>query len=487
MKEPAHLLRGAFYALLLLVVCVIPFALAQRDAANPSMVAAKMSSLAMRASLTNGTAQTQPSISPAPDGGPTLTHALSPGSPAIDTGDPNFTPPPIYDQRSPGFDRVVNGRIDKGSFEVQAPALTPTPTATPCASLGFWTEQAPYPIAVSGHAVVSQGGNVYSFGGISGNIAVANAYKYNPSTNTWAPIAFLPAPRDSFSAATDGTYIYLLGGLDQNSNPTATLWRYAPASNTYNTSLPSYTISTYSHASAYLNGKIYRIAGAVINDVDDHVEVYDIATNSWSMAANYPLAVDRLMAAVLGGYIYGAGGYHLEGKTYRYDPNTNTWDDAAIADLPAIRWAAASDVYKGRWLIAGGMVNFQISDSAIAWDPATNTWDTLPNMLHGLDALGGATAGQSFYAVAGNSGSATNYNQQYTETPCATPTPTATAAPTATLTPPATPTATATVYLSPTPSRTPTNTPTATGTPRATPTPRLNPTPRSHPSPPPRP
>jgi predicted outer membrane repeat protein len=66
MKEPAHLLRSAFYALLLLVVCVIPFALAQRDAANPSKVAAKMSSLAMRASLTNETPQTQPSISPAP-------------------------------------------------------------------------------------------------------------------------------------------------------------------------------------------------------------------------------------------------------------------------------------------------------------------------------------------------------------------------------------------------------------------------------------
>lgn len=65
------------------------------------------------------------------NGGPTFTHALLPGSPAINTGDPSFTPPPSYDQRGPGFDRVVNGRIDKGSFEVQAPTPTPTPTATP--------------------------------------------------------------------------------------------------------------------------------------------------------------------------------------------------------------------------------------------------------------------------------------------------------------------------------------------------------------------
>jgi hypothetical protein len=63
------------------------------------------------------------------NGGPTFTHALLPGSPAIDAGDPNFTPPPDYDQRGPGFVRVFNGRIDVGSFEVQ-PTPTPTPTAT---------------------------------------------------------------------------------------------------------------------------------------------------------------------------------------------------------------------------------------------------------------------------------------------------------------------------------------------------------------------
>ena len=63
---------------------------------------------------------TDPMLGPLQDnGGPTFTHALLPASPAIDTGDPNFTPPPFFDQRGAGFDRVVNGRIDIGSFEVQ--------------------------------------------------------------------------------------------------------------------------------------------------------------------------------------------------------------------------------------------------------------------------------------------------------------------------------------------------------------------------------
>jgi hypothetical protein len=370
-----------------------------------------------------------------------------------------------------------------------------TPTATPCASVASWTERASYPIATSGQAVVSIGGNVYSFGGIVNNAAIVNAYKYNPPTNAWTPIAPLPAPRGWFSGASDGTYIYLLGGVDQNFNTTATLWRYDPISNTYNTNLPSYTIPTYFHACAYLNGKIYRIAGRAIG-TDFHVEVYNIATNTWSMAANYPFANHSLMAAALGNYIYAGGGNASPDKTWRYDPGTDTWDDAAIADLPAGRSAAASGAYNGRWLLAGGDVNFAISTSAIAWDPVTNTWSDLPNMVQARDYLGGATAGQSFYAVAGNSapGTPTNDNQQYTETcttgtptPTPTATPTATATATTTPTTTATPTATVTATATPTPVATATPTSTPTSTPRVTPTPRVAPTPRPRPTPAPRP
>jgi hypothetical protein len=70
------------------------------------------------------------------NGGPTFTHALLPGSPAINAGDPNFTPPPYYDQRGLRFRRVFNGRLDVGAFEVQPepppfPTPRPRPTAPP--------------------------------------------------------------------------------------------------------------------------------------------------------------------------------------------------------------------------------------------------------------------------------------------------------------------------------------------------------------------
>ena len=56
------------------------------------------------------------------NGGPTETHALLVGSPAIDSGDPAAAgagATPLFDQRGVGFDRVGNGRIDLGAFEVQ--------------------------------------------------------------------------------------------------------------------------------------------------------------------------------------------------------------------------------------------------------------------------------------------------------------------------------------------------------------------------------
>ena len=54
------------------------------------------------------------------NGGPTWTMALLSGSPALGAGD--TTHAPQFDQRGPGFARVVNGAIDIGAFEFQGSA-----------------------------------------------------------------------------------------------------------------------------------------------------------------------------------------------------------------------------------------------------------------------------------------------------------------------------------------------------------------------------
>jgi hypothetical protein len=96
---------------------------------NLSNAYGSMSSLGYNLSSDNGGGSltatgdqinTDPMLGPLQDnGGSTFTHELLSGSPAINAGDPSFTPPPDYDQRGSGFQRVFNGRVDIGAFEVQ--------------------------------------------------------------------------------------------------------------------------------------------------------------------------------------------------------------------------------------------------------------------------------------------------------------------------------------------------------------------------------
>lgn len=73
-----------------------------------------------RVPVPSDTISSDPMLAPIADnGGVSSTHALLPGSPAIDRGNNVFNR--LYDQRGPGFPRVVGPRADIGAFEVQTP------------------------------------------------------------------------------------------------------------------------------------------------------------------------------------------------------------------------------------------------------------------------------------------------------------------------------------------------------------------------------
>jgi predicted outer membrane repeat protein len=70
------------------------------------------------------------------NGGPTQTHALLAGSPAIDTGSNPLTL--STDQRGAGFGRTFNGTTDIGAFEVQAAAPPLPPQLAQIPTLSQW-------------------------------------------------------------------------------------------------------------------------------------------------------------------------------------------------------------------------------------------------------------------------------------------------------------------------------------------------------------
>ena len=131
---------------------------------------------------------TNPMLGPLQDnGGPTFTHALLPGSPAINAGDPNFTPPPFTDQRGPGYARVFNGRIDIGSFEAQP---TPPPI-TISGTISYCSNPVPGPVpnvvlTLTGSAsgtMLSDGAGNYIFS----SLASGGTYTVTPSKAALAP------------------------------------------------------------------------------------------------------------------------------------------------------------------------------------------------------------------------------------------------------------------------------------------------------------
>lgn len=296
-----------------------------------------------------------------------------------------------------------------------------------------WTAGTVYPVTILDQATVAQGNTIYSFGGVSTAI-IASSYKFDGTT--WTPIAPLPVALEYPQAVSDGTNIYIMGGADSTGASVNTLYRYNVATNTYTTLAPM-AVASWNHAAEFLNGKIYKFTGtAGAAGSTNALEIYDIATNTWTAGAPYPTSVSFASSFVKGNFIYGAGGIASVGsvatlKTYRYDPATNTWDDAAIADLPQTRWGAASSRVgygsTNAWVLAGGYVNgtatANISTSTIEWDSATNAWTTVTPMTSERARMTGAvisTGGTpSFYVIGGRSIASsgfvgTNTNQKLT-------------------------------------------------------------------------
>ena len=285
---------------------------------------------------------------------------------------------------------------------------------SPEGSVCGWSASTVYPVTILDQATVSVGSNLYVFGGVSTAI-IANARKFDGTA--WTDIAPLPAALEFPTAVTDGTNIFILGGaLVGTGTPQTTVYRYDPVANTY-TPMAPFTTGTWNAAAVYLGGKIYKFTGTGPATASTNVlEIYDVAGNSWTAGAPYPLAISFVGAFVQGNFIYGAGGIQSVGslaslKTYRYDPVGNTWDDAAITDLPLTRWGAASSItgygVNNGWVLAGGYVNgvvtANISTSVVRWNPITNVWDTLTSMTGERSRMTGAILAGSFYVIGGRS------------------------------------------------------------------------------------
>jgi serine/threonine protein kinase/N-acetylneuraminic acid mutarotase len=125
---------------------------------------------------------------------------------------------------------------------------------------------------------------------------------------SWTQAADLPTPREHLAAASDGTYVYAVGGralsADENS---AAFERFDPASGKWD-KLVDMPTPRGSYGAAFIDGRIVAVGGEEPTRVLATVEMYDISTGKWITAAPVNTPVHGQVVAVVGSTIYCIGG-----------------------------------------------------------------------------------------------------------------------------------------------------------------------------------
>jgi len=230
---------------------------------------------------------------------------------------------------------------------------------------------------------------------------------YTGVRDSWETNVSMPLPLDEVACGIIGRRLYVVGGGNS-----ATLAFDLSAGRWTNLNAPRPFAGNH-HAAEAFNGKLYLFGGLGASS-GGRVQIYDPATNSWSLGAAMPFAAGSCASAVISNQIYVAGG--IVGTTTtnglaRYDPLSNTWTNLASMPLGRNHTAAATDgrrffIFGGR---GGGNALANGSDTVQIYNPADNTWisssDPAPSLAPLPQSRGGmgkaAFLNGDFYVMGG--------------------------------------------------------------------------------------
>jgi N-acetylneuraminic acid mutarotase len=216
---------------------------------------------------------------------------------------------------------------------------------------------------------------------------------YNGVPNSWITGPPLPLAMTEMSCGWLGNNLYVTG-MSNAYSPTYTspMLVFNIMSNKWSFMNPDRPFTGNHHAVEVFNGRMYLIGGFDANS-SGQVQIYDPATNGWSIGAPAPYAAGSCCSAVINGKIYIAGGLVgvISGTTDLgvstnaaavYDPVANVW--SSLPPLPFTTTNginhAASGTDGNKFYIFGGRDDHHapaIGYSTVQiYDPASNTWAT---------------------------------------------------------------------------------------------------------------
>ena len=151
--------------------------------------------------------------------------------------------------------------------------------------------------------------------------------------------------------------------------------------------------------SALYEGKIYMIAGTGDGVYSNRVDIYDIATNTWSTGADHPILA-QTEAVVHGDKIYTMGGFDgsVRNEIYTYDIANDTWTALGTMPYPtsAHKLVTHNDyIYStGDYADLNRLMRYSINDA---------TWVEYESNFIGRRHSSTVIAEDKLYIIAGNS------------------------------------------------------------------------------------
>ncbi|MGH2766052.1 MAG: Kelch repeat-containing protein [Actinomycetota bacterium] len=135
------------------------------------------------------------------------------------------------------------------------------------------------------------------------------------------------------------------------------------------------------------------------------VEVYDIASDTWSSGPDLTLAVNHAMAASLAGEAYVVGGTLGDGTSSdaAFVLRDGGWQ--TLPPMPEPRTAGGAAVAGGLIHVVGGVGPDGVAERTLVFDPATQRWSVADGLGTPREHMGVAGLGDRVYAVGGRAGS----------------------------------------------------------------------------------
>ncbi len=322
---------------------------------------------------------------------------------------------------------------------------------------GIWQTLAPMPTARQELATAVLNGKIYAIGGYDSSGTPTNIVEvYDPTTNTWTSAHPIPVALHHNSAAVATGKLYSFGG------PSTQTFVYDELNDSWSAVASMLFFHALTPAVGVFNDKIYVAGGAnggAGNRMQNAVEVYDPAANTWSALQPMRVGRNHCGGAFIDGKFYVVGGrrviraldanevYDPQTNTWApqapkfyvvggrrviraldanevYDPQTNTW--APQAPLPTARAGIAVAAVNGELFVFGGETldpnggPGEVHGEVEVFNPATNTWRSLspmPTPRHGIWA---SVIGNNIFLPGGGIVSgfgATNVNEVFIVSP----------------------------------------------------------------------